>query len=73
MVRSELTVSALGEVPGAFIMLGASPPGTDPHTARSNHSAAVFDDSVLVDGTTLYPELAVRYPELAVRRLARGA
>jgi hippurate hydrolase len=57
----------LNEVPGAFVMLGACPPGTDPRAAASNHSPeAVFDDSVLADGTTLYAELALR-------RLARGA
>ena len=38
----------LSQVPGAFILLGACPPGTAPETAPSNHSAAaVFDDAVL--------------------------
>jgi amidohydrolase len=56
----------LNQVPGAFIMLGACPPGTDPLTAPSNHSAsALFDDSVLADGAALYAELALR-------RLAAG-
>jgi amidohydrolase len=51
----------LEEVPGAFVMLGACPPGADPETAPFNHSAeAVFEDSVLADGTTLYAELAMR-------------
>ena len=51
----------LNQVPGAFVLLGACPPGTDPGTAPSNHSpAAVFDDSVLADGTALYAELALR-------------
>jgi hippurate hydrolase len=51
----------LQQVPGAFILLGACPPGTDPTSAPGNHSAlATFDDGVLVDGTTLYAELAVR-------------
>lgn len=51
----------LQEVPGAFIFLGACPPGTDPATAPSNHSArAMFDDSVLADGTALLTELALR-------------
>ena len=41
----------LEQVPGAFVMLGACPPGTDPATAPFNHSAeAVFDDAVLADG-----------------------
>jgi amidohydrolase len=56
----------LEQVPGAFLMLGACPPGTDPETAPSNHSAyAVFDDAVLPDGATMLTELALR-------RLARG-
>ena len=51
----------LDEVPGAFVFLGACPPGTDPWTAPFNHSAqAVFDDAVLPDGTALYAELALR-------------
>jgi hippurate hydrolase len=51
----------LDEVPGAFLMLGAVPPGTDPFSAPFNHSAeAVFDDAVLPDGTALYAELALR-------------
>jgi hippurate hydrolase len=51
----------LKEIPGAFGMLGACPPDTARETAPSNHSAvAVFDDSVLADGTALYAELALR-------------
>ena len=51
----------LEEVPGAFVMLGACLPGTDPETAPSNHSAtASFTDDVLADGTALYAELALR-------------
>jgi hippurate hydrolase len=56
----------LDQVPGAFVFLGACPPGVDPATAPYNHSAeAVFDDSVIADGVTLLAELAVR-------RLAAG-
>jgi hippurate hydrolase len=56
----------LEQVPGAFVMLGACPPGIDPLTAPSNHSpVARFDDAVLADGAALYAELAVR-------RLAAG-
>jgi hippurate hydrolase len=56
----------LQQVPGAFLMLGACPPDTDPFTAPFNHSAeAVFDDAILADGTALYAELALR-------RLAAG-
>ena len=55
----------LNEVPGAFVLLGACPPDTDP-AAPSNHSAAArFDDGVLADGAALYAELALR-------RLAAG-
>ncbi len=51
----------LEQVPGAFIMLGACPPGLDPATAAYNHSAeAAFDDAALADGTALYAELALR-------------
>jgi hippurate hydrolase len=51
----------LDEVPGAFIMMGAGLPDSDPATAPYNHAAdAVFDDSVLADGTALLAELALR-------------
>jgi amidohydrolase len=51
----------LEQVPGAFVMLGACPPGADPLTAPTNHSAlATFDDAALADGTALYAELALR-------------
>jgi metal-dependent amidase/aminoacylase/carboxypeptidase family protein len=51
----------LEQVPGAFVMLGACPPGDDPEIAPTNHSAvAVFDDGALADGTALYAELALR-------------
>ena len=57
----------LEQVPGAFLMLGACPPDTDPLTAPFNHSAeAVFDDAVLPDGTALYASLALE-------RLAQAA
>ncbi|MBX6383889.1 MAG: amidohydrolase [Microbispora sp.] len=56
----------LEQVPGAFLVLGACPPGRDPATAPANHSAeAEFDDAVLSDGATLLTELAIR-------RLARA-
>jgi hippurate hydrolase len=56
----------LEEVPGAFVFLGACPPGADPAAAAYNHSPeAVFDDSVLPEGATLLTELALR-------RLAAG-
>ena len=61
----------LEEVPGAFIFLGACPPDRDPETAPTNHSAiALFDDSVLAEGTALYAELALR--RLGQGRLGQG-
>ena len=51
----------LEQVPGAFIMVGACPAGTDAATAPYNHSPeAVFDDAVLAEGASLYAELAQR-------------
>ncbi|HUC59202.1 MAG TPA: M20 family metallopeptidase [Streptosporangiaceae bacterium] len=56
----------LERVPGAFVMVGACPPETDPLNAPFNHSAeAVFDDGIIPDGISLYAELALR-------RLAAG-
>lgn len=50
----------LEEVPGCYLMLGATP-GGDYLNAPSNHSSrAVFDDSVLPWGALLYAELASR-------------
>ncbi|HUZ54295.1 MAG TPA: M20 family metallopeptidase [Streptosporangiaceae bacterium] len=61
MTGSEDFSYVLEQVPGAFLMVGACPAGTDPATAPYNHSAeAVFDDAVLADGTALYAELARR-------------
>jgi amidohydrolase len=51
----------LDQVPGAFLMLGATPPDADAATAPFNHSnQAVFDDAVLPDGAALYAGLALR-------------
>jgi hippurate hydrolase len=51
----------LGEVPGAFLILGACPRGVEPSTAPYNHSPdAAFDDAVLSDGATVFSELAIR-------------
>ncbi|MGK3209193.1 M20 metallopeptidase family protein [Amycolatopsis sp. MEPSY49] len=51
----------LGEVPGAFIALGALPRGADPDTAPFNHSGrAIFDEAVLPLGAALLAELALR-------------
>jgi amidohydrolase len=66
MTGSEDFSYVLEQVPGAFVMLGACPDGTDPESAPYNHSAeAVFDDSVLADGAAIHAELALR-------RLANG-
>jgi hippurate hydrolase len=52
--------SIVSEVPGAFVFMGACPPGIDHTTAATNHSnKAVFDDSVLGDGAALLASLAV--------------
>ncbi|WP_026414552.1 M20 metallopeptidase family protein [Actinomadura oligospora] len=49
------------EIPSAFLILGACPPGVDPSEAANNHSAdARFDEDVLPDGTALLAELAIR-------------
>ncbi len=53
----------LDAVPGAFIAIGAVPPGLDPDDAPMNHSPrADFDPAVL-------PDLAAVYAALAVRKL----
>ncbi|MGW2280154.1 M20 metallopeptidase family protein [Streptomyces sp. NPDC001770] len=51
----------LREVPGAFVGLGACPPGVDPATAPMNHSAqAVYDDGALPHAAALLAGLALR-------------
>jgi hippurate hydrolase len=61
MTTAEDFSFVLNEVPGAFVFLGACPPGRDPRTAPFNHAPdAVFDDAVLADGATLLAELALR-------------
>jgi amidohydrolase len=50
----------LEEIPGSYVFLGASP-AKDVATAAVNHSPiAMFDDSVLYQGTALHTELAIR-------------
>ncbi|MEU4558868.1 M20 family metallopeptidase [Actinoplanes sp. NPDC023936] len=57
----------LDEVPGAYLMLGAVPPGTDPASAPMNHAPqAVFDDRAV-------PEAAVALASLAAARLKQAA
>ncbi|MCV2393071.1 M20 family metallopeptidase [Actinotalea sp. M2MS4P-6] len=56
----------LEEVPGAYLILGATPEGADPATAAYNHSPqATFDESVLPVG-------AAFLAGLALDRLAQG-
>ncbi len=56
----------LEQVPGAYLNLGACPPGVDPSSGPVNHAAEViFDDSVLADGAVVLAELARRRLELA--------
>ncbi|MEE1739122.1 M20 family metallopeptidase [Streptomyces sp. BE147] len=67
MAGSEDFSFVLREVPGAFVGLGACPPGSDPATAPMNHSAqAVYDDGAL-------PYAAALLAGLALRRLASPA
>ncbi|MFJ3669519.1 M20 family metallopeptidase [Streptomyces sp. NPDC090106] len=65
----------LDEVPGAFVGVGACPPGADPATAPVNHSAqAVFDDAALPVQAALLARLATgameRYADTAADGLA---
>ena len=58
---SEDFSEVLSRVPGAYILLGAVPPGLDPETAPTNHSAhALFDDAVLPRAVEALAELALR-------------
>jgi amidohydrolase len=51
----------LAEVPGAFVIVGACPPGADPDSVPDNHSeTVVFDEGVIADGAAVYAELAAR-------------
>lgn len=53
--------SIVEKVPGAFVFVGACPPGKDPQTSPTNHSAhAEFDDSVLPLCSALLAGLAVK-------------
>lgn len=55
------------EVPGTFLFLACSPPGTDLETAAYNHSPLVlFDDAVL-------PRQAALLADFAIRRLDQEA
>ena len=63
---SEDFADVLARVPGSFICLDATPLGGGPDAAFNHSPRATFDDSVLVDGTALYTQLAVaRLAQLA--------
>jgi hippurate hydrolase len=52
--------SILREIPGAFVFMGACPPGIDYTAAATNNSnKAVFDEAVLGDGAALLASLAI--------------
>lgn len=56
----------LREVPGAYLLLGATMPGLDPATAAMNHSPrADFDDAVLPQAAQVLAELALRRGPIA--------
>lgn len=62
MMASEDFSFVLREVPGAFVFLGATPPGIDPEHAEMNHSPrAVFDDAVLADQSAALAALALAH------------
>ncbi|GAC1572883.1 MAG: M20 family metallopeptidase [Candidatus Dormibacteria bacterium] len=74
MPSSEDFSRVLQAVPGAMIFLGATPANRDPKTAPLNHSPeADFTESVLLDGATLYAELAIRRLAAAPIAAADGA
>jgi len=56
----------LAEVPGAFVVIGATPSGLDPATAPMNHSPrADFEPNVLSDAAAVYAGLAAQRLEVA--------
>jgi amidohydrolase len=60
MMGSEDFSFVLQRIPGAFVMVGASPEGVDPEDCASNHSPyVVFDDAVLADMAALLARLAL--------------
>lgn len=62
MMASEDFSFVLDEVPGAFVILGATPAEIDPADAEMNHSPrAVFDDGVLGDQAAALAALALHH------------
>jgi metal-dependent amidase/aminoacylase/carboxypeptidase family protein len=50
------------KVPGVFVFLGVTPPGTDPLTTARNHSPRFFaDERALPVGTRLLANVAVDF------------
>ena len=61
MSDSSIAVHPVVTLPGAFLMIGATPPGRDPATAPMNPSPrADFDPSVLSDASAVYAGLAAQ-------------
>ena len=49
-------------IPGLFVFLGVTPPGTDPRTAPANHSPSFYvDEAALPVGVRLLTNLALDY------------
>ncbi len=62
IMGSEDFAFVLQEVPGAYLMLQASPPEVDPTAAAYNHSPHVlFDDAVLADQAAALAHIAWEY------------
>ncbi len=52
----------LNEIPGAMMMLGGTPPESDPRTAAPNHSnLVVFDEDAMTTGVEMYAQMALRH------------
>lgn len=61
----------LEQVPGAMLLVGATPNGTDPTTAAANHSPhAEFDESALPVQAAILTELATRRLETTANQKA---
>lgn len=62
LMGSEDFSFVLERVPGAFFILGATPPDLDPETAPPNHSSLVmFDDTLLADQAASLAALAFEH------------
>ena len=62
LMASEDFSYVLEQVPGAFLLLGATPPELPPDAVEFNHSPrAVFDDAVLADQAAALACLALSH------------